>query len=1278
LATRLYSVENLEERQLLTINPSDLLITSPPGGNNWSIVSTVNLPTMSVVSGPSGVNAPGEPFDPAAAGITLGHIPNLLAPDISEWTRTAQPDESISITGDDFSMFQGGLTRFFVFVDSGLGPGRIIAAHTQSVLGDNRATITLPTADLPANEMYLLWAVDDDGVSKPVAVNQTEAWWIGPNAGQAGQTIAIFGRNLTKDGLEWVAGQSSGPANSWVWIQSTAGGPAIAVQVTSANPYRVEFQLPSNLAAGNYRAWVHNGRGGSFGWGAPLEFTVRSAAQNGTSWTGPVFDITNTPELAQMLSNSASANDAALLQTVLSRAGLAQNIFSTVVLPAGTFNIDAPLNLPSNVRLVGQGMDQTILKARASSAFNLSGMFYSNGAVPSSNVVFSNLTLHSGYNPLGLSDQAYTGGIEFLIRFFAQRDVRFDTVRFESRPNDSIFMSGCNRTTFINSEFYGDTPLFLEGCDNNFVVDCDFFLTNIGQAAISNWGGDQFSVTNSRAQSLDMSDLGRNANWGLRFFVNAKGGRFKYFSHNVTTNLGMSPQTSANIGEQFLWEGPDSEYIVKPTSSTANTVTVTTSESVDYSRGDHYVVVLQGQGVGQTRRITGATVNGTTVTLQLENPLAVLTDSTSLIAVTQMADRIAIYKNQLQGLAENAQRNSYIGPAGIMLFGGTSNFHIDSNTLHDIRLPIAIFSVTQPGTVTPLAQPSIFHVISNNEILRGRFGIVINAYGGLPVTSDPTINEWSSLTGLVLRGNDIHNSIVSGIEVVNVGRNGEMPVNEIVDTLVIEHNNISNVSTAITLSVGLTIDYRGPTASQAIVRDALIRKNILTHRTDGLPASPASNAIVVGNAQTAIVADNQYTGFATQINNGAPVTVRATTTPGVYQITLNGYDLDRKGGGFRYSIDWDNNGVWDTLPEGTYIVDVNGTYTLTRAVTGTRFNPRFRIVNLGDIYQVDFRQTYVADVLPTATSVPLSAAVLVGPTANARQFSFTLFADRSAQAPGPLNAAFDWNNDGDFDDIGEMRTIDGSSTWTQTFAAAGVQNVRYRVWDAQGSVLESSLTIDSGRRDVHFFGSERADWIRFTEGTGASVTATLRRLAGRDVNRSFSFSNITGGVFAYGNGGPDWLDGGGLVSRSATFHGGTDSDTLRGGSANDTLFGGGPAGVFIGRDAVNSVNGGGGTNTISLSETIAPSAASANQPVSPALSVGMQIGSTFARDLALSQLFDASSPRIFSVRSDSPAAPSTDDARDEEETILAGLTSDLDDDEATTVTDDALASSYRR
>ncbi|MBY0585955.1 hypothetical protein K2X85_02200 [bacterium] len=1196
------SLEKLEERSLMTVNPADILIDAVPAEWWTTINPTISLPSISAPAGPSGINAPGEAFDPSSAGINFNGTTPANAPVIAEWTRNADQDESLSIVGDNFSTFQGGRTKFFVFADAGTGPGRIFEATTQSVQGDSRAIVTLPRSGMPTNTMYMLWAADDDGVSRPVFINRTETWWIGPNAGQAGQKLAIYGRNLGQTDQEWNAGVSAGSAPSYVWIAPQSGGTAIQVQVTSVNQYRVEFQLPSTLAAGNYRAWVHNGKGGSLGWGAPLDFTVRSAANNGTLWSGPTFDQFNTPELGQIL-NNGSADDAALIQAVLTRA--AQTPFATIVLPTGTFYLDSRINLPSQLRLIGQGMNQTILQARANSTFNGIGLLFSdNGGRASNNTLFENFTLHSGYNTLGPTDAEYTGGVEAVVKFFRQTDVTFRSVRFDARVEDGVFFKDCTRITLQNCEFYGKEPLFIDTSTQIFVDGCNFFLTNMGGAAVSHWGSEQTTLTNSTAQSLDTSDPNRIANWGVRLFVNAHGGRYKYLAHNTTRNLGLPTTISDNIGEQILWEGATSVFQGRPVSWTANTITFQqVSSTLDFSDGRRYINIVQNQGVGQSRRILGATRSGTQITLTLESPLTVQVDATSDISILWQSEKCVVFNNNLNGIAENVTRSTYIGTSGIMLYTGTSDFIIDSNQFTDIRRPISIYSYTENNLGYPSYEAGMNTIVSNNVIRNARYGMVYYSYGGIPMTNSPQSRERSGLLGNVFRGNIVESALKSGLDVSYQRRNGEFPAGDVVDNLIIEHNTFRNVPTGINFSLGLTPDYSAVAVNQAVVRDALVYKNVVTRNTvnPGI-VDAGSKGIIVGMGQSVSLIGNDISGFDESVADDTPVTVRKTSNPNEYTFTLSGRELDRKSAGFYYEADMNGDGIYDRIFNGEPRVLAGDVFSFTHQFTNPNVNPSFIIRTVADSRVFEYKLRRWGDTFVPVNSAPISVAILAGPTANAREYSFTMFVDNFESPGKALNMAFDFNGNGSFNDPGEIKQGVSGAQWTYAFPSAVSNNIYYKVWDVDGNTATGLISIDSSRRDILFEGSNREDWVRFREGQQSAISVDLTRLHGRSINYTQTFQSITGWITASGNAGPDFIDGSQVTTRPMRLFGGADSDILLGGGSNDIISGTSPPDKLPSMDGPNFINGGGGQNTITSASELAPSLASASSLGSSATS----------------------------------------------------------------------------
>lgn len=1176
-------IEALESRNLLSVDPRYILISDDLGETTWVTLGSVSLPSFTYVQGPAGVSAPGEAFDPFSAGITFNNVPAAAAPDIVEWTRTAGPDESIAVVGADFSSYLGGATRFYVFADYGPGPGWILSATTQSTEGDNRAVVTLPGADLPANAMYLMWAANDDGVSRPVAVNQTEAWWIGPNHGQAGQKISIYGRNLSQNGGEWVLGSSTGPAPAWVWIAPSGGGAAIAARVTAVDPYRVEFEIPVGLAAGSYKAWVHNGRGGEYGWGAPLEFVVRLARNNTTAWPGPVFNASNTPLLAQMLTNPAGADDGALLQQVLNTAGQAQNAYSTVVLPSGVFTIASRLTVPSNVRLVGLGMNATVLKAIPGENFANNPLLYSaNMAWTSRNTLIEKLTLHSGYNPLGAADAAYTGGIATLARLNGQSDVRFYQVRFETRAGKALHLTDCERIRIENCEFYVNQAIFAEGCKQTFVDKCTIYLTNFSSTAIYVVRNQQMSVTNSTARSESTAEAHRTAKWGLRLFVGAQDGRHEYLARNTTSQLGLPPGSSAHLGEQILWEGSNPEFMASPLNSTASTVTFNKpANSTNLGNGQYSIVVVQGRGLGQTRRIVSQSSTASTTTLTLEAPLDVSLDATSRVQVLMMKQRSVVYGNSLNGIVENATRPTSNGSAGIMFFGGVTDMIVERNTLTNIRLPISIWSLTRVANGVPMFEPAMFSFVANNTVNQGRFGVVVYAAYTFTPQTDPTSREASPLAGTVVRANTVQNGLVSGFDVVFIRQSADQPTSQVVDALVLEHNRFVNLPVAINFSFAMMTNYQGFTTSGAVVRNALVYKNYLQHKSSATATpSAGSKGIVVGPDQSVDLKANGIVGFETPYADSVPITVRPTGVPNQYAFTMTGRDVDRSGAEFVYRVDWDANGVWDEIVPGSTTVLAGGAYTVVRTFASTSpVAPRFQIrlgaggANYNWNVPLDLGRSQ-----PRAPFSPISAVLVVGPTATSREFTFTLAAN-NLLGSGAMIFSIDWNGDGDFEDADESKVAVGAATWTHRFSAGGSRTIRYRVVDEAGNAFESALTLDPNQRIVHFVGSNREDWATFREPSLGRVVVDVRRLGGRQSSISLTF-NSAAGVAAYGNDGADWIDASGLTTRPATIWGGAGADSLVGGAGDDVIYGGAPAGLMLTADAPNAIAGGAGNNAI--------------------------------------------------------------------------------------------------
>lgn len=1024
------------------------------------------------------------------------------APDFAEWTRTAAGNQSIAIAGSEFTQLSGNSagqdTSFWVWSQTTAGNGQLLQATLQHLEGAGRAMVTIP-ANVVNNSMLLVWAENSQGVSLPVAVNQTETWWVGPNMAQAGQTIAVYGRNLSRTDGEWTLGDAGSPP-AHVWVESTTGGTGQWTSVVDVNPYRVEFVVPASLAVGNYRVWVHNGRGGQYGWAQPLTFSVRSAAANGTAWTGPVFDagqvwtVNGTP--VQMTPNDGT-DDSLALQAALDAAGL-YNLtvggtqYPTVVIPAGTYLMGRSLTIPSNVRVVGAGAGVTVLKAIAS--WFTSPLI--RGSVQANNIELRDLTLHSGYSDLAPTANVYTGGLSVLVRFDNRTDVRLTNIVFEARSGTALAAVNVNRLYVTNSVFFASGN-FLDQSRQVFIEGSTFWETNNAGYAILNWGGQELSVTNSYAESLNWSDASRDAGWGLRLFSNGRGGRFQYVAHNTTRNLGNRPGVDMNVGEHLLWEGGAAIYTGTPDAVSSLTVTFDDIPALDLASGyAYYAVVLDGRGVGQSRRIVS--FNTQTHTATLESAWLVTPGLASRIGIQYLVEYVAVYDNDLQGMAENVSRSSYNGSAGVMLFGGVANVVVDRNSLKNFRRPVSIWSITSavdqailrdPTSPLDMVEPAFFNVISSNSIDYGRDGIVLFTSSGNTIGDNAPTVDFTPLVGNVVRANTLTNMLAVGLGIAYHRSFDDWAPHHVVDTVIFEGNSVVNTPTGVHVDIAYTSGEFVATTGGARVQNALLRNNYLAR---GTAAFADSRGIHLGANQAPLLQSNSFAAFQTSYS-GIPllsVSILAGPTAGdrTYAFIISATDVLSGSDSFKFEVDWTNDGIYDQVT-GFQSGRLFTAKTYTLAEAAAPVTVRVRVTT------------------PGAFSVVRDLTLDV----NSRGIAF-LGSDRA-------------------DDVNLVESTPGT--------------VQVNVVTVGGRTLMSSRTFTQVLSPASMIGGAGPDWISAAALT--SVSAIITGNSGSDT--------LIGGAAndtLDGGDGPDSLEGG---AGDDSLYGGLHRDTLRGGAGNDTLNG---------------------------------------------------------------------------------------------------------------------------
>jgi hypothetical protein len=695
-----------------------------------------------------------------------GQIPTAVAaPEIAEWTRIGGPGNAIALTGSQLSLPEGhgGIDTQFRVFGQGKGAPVLISVPPRCIDG-MKAVFVLPPS-LPANSEYLIWPVNSAGAGYPIAVNATEAWWLGPDTATHGETVSVFGRNLA---------HNSTTGGSSIYIQK-AGEVGTWATVTAVNPYRVDFTVPDALANGQYLVWTHNGRGGHYGWSGPLTLNVVDE----TPWTQQIFNVKD-----YGAKGDGATDDEAAIQSAMQAAASAP--WSTIYLPTGTYMVSRGFTPPSKVRWKGDGPAKTFLKASAGfvkpAAYDSRrySLFCNEGEL--NHLTFQDLTIDANGN--------MNGYLPTPIHLRSVSDLCFENVTIAAKgygtadfhADTHLKLKNCNLIGSGNGVFFGAArQVMIDGCNVYGTDDTNTMLTF--------WGATEVSCTNTTGQDFDPT---RADGWAQgRFFYGSSqwgSNRDIYVGSCTTHHLAVRPGfPNSNSGEQMSWES-GTRFSATPIDATNTTVTFSAAPFLNAPNlpgGRYDAVIASGAGLGQHRKIIGC--SGTTITVS--PPWNVPPDTSSIVLIGGILSDCVIYRNSLQGKSDYATRVS--ASAGIQPFGNSYDFIADGNTISQTCNAIYLWSMSQIDMSPQSIDCVYFNYIANNTINHCLNGIVgvSNAWSGWP-PRDP----YPGIT--YLANTCINNRIDSDTTTGFVEYALTAPPRVQVDINVFDHNVVTNTPTA--------------------------------------------------------------------------------------------------------------------------------------------------------------------------------------------------------------------------------------------------------------------------------------------------------------------------------------------------------------------------------------------------------------------------------------------------------------------------------------------------
>lgn len=575
-----------------------------------------------------------------------------------------------------------------------------------------------------------------------------------------GDEVSIYGTNLELADDELTS----------VYIQPGSGTGQWAT-VTSRNPYRVTFTVPSTLATGaSYEVWAHNGHGQDYGWSNPIKLAVRAPLPT-TTGSSAIFDVK-----AWGAKGDGATDDYIPIQNAIKAANdyVNQNngVGATVYFPGGTYLTSKTLNNNENVGIHNihyQGpSDPGLPAATLRPTGGMNGLFYMENYIPE-NLTFSNLIIEANSSIAKASE----GGA--LIHVRNGQDVVFDNVTLvaDQAGVNPLDLTGTDRVTIRNCDFTSSGFIDFTAAAQIEVDNCDFRGANDADSMMYFVQSRNVSVTNCTAQDFN-PNMTTYRGFAVGRFLVAQGNWNENFYVANNTTIDFAPKygvsTDPNQGEQILFEAGGPVFFGRPVAADGDEVEFDDLGS-DFlsSLGRLSALVIDGKGLGQLRMVK--TLDTMTNEITVDPPWTVIPDASSTIALAGVQNNVVIYGNKLDGKEEwitGAGSSAQTASGGIQI-EGVAHVEIAGNTITDVRRGVYIFpnqrSVTTSANDDPRPRfdTNLFNCICDNTIKNVFDGIAVTTGNYLLENGIVSVGYGSAELGTVVRGNHlqkIHKSVL--------------------------------------------------------------------------------------------------------------------------------------------------------------------------------------------------------------------------------------------------------------------------------------------------------------------------------------------------------------------------------------------------------------------------------------------------------------------------------------------------------------------------------------
>lgn len=491
-----------------------------------------------------------------------------------------------------------------------------------------------------------VWVETKAGWSTPCRLNAPRIFWLSQDAAFPGAWLHLCGFGLRREheGFEQLPPVAP---DGEILLKNADHSLRIRTQLEGrstqwvGDSHLLYFRLPVGAPAGEYEVWLHNGRGGAYGWVRAGSLTVRAGARRAP----PVFNA-----LDYGARGDGIVDDGPALKAALEAAAPAGGV---VALPPGTYRIHETLLIPAGVTLRGAGHENTCLE----------GAGYDPAGGPPAAVL--RLTDRTAVHALTISGAVGAGLAS--VRH-PRSDMSMDAmIRLEpsrpGRPVEDVGLFSCRIRALEETPDTRD-PLYLKAIQvgpdhygrcrrvtlNNNEIHGSFFF----------WRGERLEIIRNTWLHGAATIVVVIHGWAVDSLLDANifrdtPGRLCFYPlHHCYLRFneihGAFRGSWANAEEVYLLHGRFERYFEKEdhrritgraTGGSRETLEDSAQKWTDDEHLGAIVLITEGRGFGQYRRVVGNTASALTV----DAPWRVEPDATTRYLVGWMYCENAFYAN---------------------------------------------------------------------------------------------------------------------------------------------------------------------------------------------------------------------------------------------------------------------------------------------------------------------------------------------------------------------------------------------------------------------------------------------------------------------------------------------------------------------------------------------------------------------------------------------------------------------------------------------------------